>query len=62
MGLEESDEEKKSWWGRQTWSARSKNEAEGQAIFHSKRNGNVDFKNGTIRHSWPFLHYKKEKN
>ena len=31
-------------------------------IFHFQRNRNVDFKHGTIRHSWPFRqNYQKEK-
>ena len=38
------------------------NEAEGSTILYSKPNGNVDFKNGTIRHSWPFRkHYQRER-
>ena len=41
--------------------AKSKKEANGLAIFHSHRDGNADFKIGTIRHSRPFKkHYQKE--
>ena len=32
------------------------------SYFHSQPNENVDFKNGTIKHSWPFRkHYQKGK-
>ena len=44
-------------------SARSKNETIGSAILCSQSNGNVDFKNFTIRHSSSFKKYNQnEKN
>ena len=52
MGLQESDgdkhqdEEHKHDQQDPKWCRRS-------TILHSKPNGNVDFKNDTIRHSWP---------
>ena len=60
MDLQESDEDYIKM-EKTNIITRSKNEAEGSTILYSKPNGNVDFKNGTIRHLWPFRkQYQKE--
>ena len=54
-----------SWWAckNQTKTNSKIQKLNRRTNFHSKPNGNVDFKNGTVRHSWPFRkHYQKKKN